>query len=61
MPDQGIILELAIRVQINILYRPFTGYEIDLFKDVAPTFYPAIWFETVVSLPEPLAEDIKSS
>lgn len=57
MPDQGIILELAIRVQINILYRPFTGFEIDLFEDVAPTFYPAIWFETVVSLPE----DNKSS
>jgi len=59
MPVQGIPLEVAIRLQINILYRPFTGYEIDLFKDVPPTFYPAVWFETTTEMPEDMARQLR--
>ena len=29
------------------LFRPFTGFPIHMFEDVEPTFYPAIWLETV--------------
>ena len=59
MPVQGIPLEVAIRLQINILYRPFTGFEIDLFKDVPPTFYPAVWFETTTEMPEDMAKQLR--
>jgi len=59
MPKQGIPLEVAIRMQINILYRPFTGFEIDMFANSTPTFFPAVWFETTTELPEDLASQLR--
>jgi len=59
MPKEGIPLEVAIRLQINVLYRPFVGCPVEMFADVEPTFYPAIWFETATTLPDDLASDMK--
>ena len=44
LPKQGIPLEVAIRMQINVLYRPITPW-IPFLEGVPTTFYPAIWFE----------------
>ena len=46
LPKQGIPLEVAIRMQINVLYRPITPY-IPLLEGREPVFYPAIWFEVI--------------
>ena len=47
MPKQGIPLEFAIRMQINILYRPLKY--VSILADIEPTFYPAVWFEVTSS------------
>jgi len=54
MPEQGIPLEVAIRMQINILYRPLTKY-VEMLAHVPPTFYPAVWFEVTTELPPGMA------
>jgi len=51
-PETGVPLEIAMRTQINVLYRPFAGLPIDIFANTTPTFYPAIWFETITRHPE---------
>ena len=43
-PKQGIPLEAAVRMQINVLYRPFTPY-LQLFEHTEPIFFPGVWFE----------------
>ena len=45
-PSLGVPLELTLRMQINILYRPITPY-IPLFEGREPVYYPAIWFEVI--------------
>lgn len=59
MPKQGIPLDVAIRMQINILYRPMAGFPIDMFANVKPTFFPAVWFETTTVLPYSLATQMQ--
>merc|ERR1712080_19308 len=59
MPKEAIPLEVAIRLQINVLYRPFDGCPVDIFANVPPTFYPAIWFETHTMLTDDMAGDLK--
>jgi len=59
-PRSGIPLEVAIRLQINMLARPLTHTEeyngtnytisVKAFDDLPPTFYPVIWFETVTKI-----------
>jgi len=59
MPKEAIPLEVAIRLQINVLYRPFDGCPVEIFENVPPTFYPAIWFETHTVLADDMAGDLK--
>ena len=40
-------------------FRPFTGFPIEMFESVEPTFYPAVWFETTTELPEDLASQLR--
>ena len=54
MPEQGIPLEVAIRMQINVLYRPLTRW-VDILADAPPMFYPAVWFEVTTELPPHMA------
>lgn len=51
-PETGTSLEIGIRTQINVLIRPFFGFPIEMFADTTPTFYPAIWIETITKQPE---------
>ena len=44
LPQQGIPLEVTIRMQINVLYRPITPY-IPLLEHTKPIFFPGVWFE----------------
>ena len=57
MPKQGIPLEVAIRMQINILYRPMPW--IKMFEKFTPTFYPAVWFEVTTELPDDMAGQLR--
>ena len=47
LPQQGIPLDVAIRMQINVLYRHITCH-VPLLEHVKPIFYPAVWFEVRV-------------
>jgi len=57
MPKQGIPLEVAIRMQINILYRPLKY--VTMLQNVTPTFYPAVWFEVTTELPADMAGQLR--
>merc|ERR1711970_88320 len=57
MPKQGIPLEVAIRMQINVLYRPMPW--IKMFEKFTPTFYPAVWFEVTTELPDDMAGQLR--
>jgi CD36 family len=57
MPEQGIPLEVAIRLQINILVRPLDF--IDILQGIPTMFYPMIWFETTTELPEDMAAQLR--
>jgi CD36 family len=56
MPEEGIPLEGAIRLQINVLVRPLDF--IDILEDVPTMFYPMIWFETTTELPDDMAAQL---
>merc|ERR1712037_199118 len=60
-PKTGTPLEIAIRTQINVLIRPLFGYEIEMFANTRPTFYPAIWLETITKQPEDFSPPPPSS
>ena len=57
MPEQGIPLEVAIRLQINILVRPLEY--IDILQDIPTMFFPMIWFETTTELPDDMAAQLR--
>ena len=57
MPKQGIPLEVAIRMQINVLVRPLP--HVPLMENVEPTFYPAVWFEVLTDLPHDMVMQLR--
>ena len=57
MPKQGIPLEVAIRMQINVLFRPLP--HVPLMENVEPTFYPAVWFEVLTELPHDMVMQLR--
>jgi len=57
MPKQGIPLEVAIRMQINVLVRPLP--HVPLLENVEPTFYPAVWFEVLTELPHDMVMQLR--
>jgi len=68
-PISGVPLEVAIRLQINTLLRPLVRnfddgdpthtFNITMFDGLPPTYYPTIWFEEVVSLPDDMLSMMK--
>jgi len=64
-PLSGVPLEVAVKLQINLLTRPvsvpFQGhdYQIDLLEGLDPIYYPMIWFETVTSLDDSMVDMMK--
>ena len=43
------------------LSRPFFGFPIEMFANTTPTFYPAVWFETITKQPEDFSPTPPSS
>jgi len=56
-PMTGIALDVAARLQLNLLIRP--NPNIPMYNDVNTVFMPILWFEQVVTLPEEMTAEIK--
>ncbi|KAL2732609.1 protein croquemort-like [Vespula maculifrons] len=56
-PTTGIPLEVAARLQINVLLQP--SKIVSLFNNVPKTYFPMFWFSMKVNIPEELASDLK--
>ncbi|KAJ8971477.1 hypothetical protein NQ314_000685 [Rhamnusium bicolor] len=53
----GIPLQVAARLQLNLRLQPIHG--ISLYQDVPTVYFPVLWFEQVVVLPNTMAFMIK--
>lgn len=65
-PLSGVPLEVAVKLQINMLARPVSvefqnhTYQIDLMEGLDTIYYPMIWFETVTSLDDSMVDMMKA-
>lgn len=57
-PMTGIPLDVAARLQINMLVRPIP--HVALYKDAPYMFFPVLWFEQKVTIPSDMTSDIKT-
>lgn len=55
-PTTGIPLEVAARVQLNMLIRPVQN--VGLFMEAPRLFMPMLWFEQKFSIPADIAKDL---
>lgn len=55
-PTTGIPLQVAARLQVNILLQPS---QIRLFQNVPKIYFPMFWFSMKVEAPKDLASDLK--
>lgn len=56
-PFTAVTLEVAARLQVNLLVRPMNY--IAMYEDVPYMFFPVIWFEQKVLMPEEFAAQIR--
>nr|CAI5833429.1 unnamed protein product [Callosobruchus analis] len=56
-PKTGIPLEVAARLQLNLRIQPIPG--VTLYRSLPTVFFPALYFEQFVSLPEDMTMSIK--
>lgn len=56
-PRTGIPLAVSARLQINLLMKP--NEKIGLFNDVPKVFFPMIWFQQQVLIPEDMAGNLR--
>lgn len=56
-PNTGIPIEVAARLQVNVLVRPSPN--IALYQDAPYMFFPIIWFEQKVRIPDEMIDEIK--
>lgn len=56
-PNTGIPVEVAARLQINIFVEPFPN--IGIYQEAPKMFFPAIWFEQKVQIPNAVIEDLR--
>lgn len=56
-PSTGIPLDVAARLQINMLVRPTP--DIALYENAPRLFFPVLWFEQRVSMGEEMAAEIR--
>lgn len=57
-PMTGIPLDVAARMQINMLIRPVQG--VSLYQNAPYMFFPILWFEQKVTIPAEMASEIKT-
>lgn len=55
-PTTGIPLEVAARVQLNMLVRPVPN--VGLFREAPTLFLPMLWFEQKLTIPEEMANEL---
>lgn len=55
-PTTGIPLEVAARVQLNMLIRPVPN--VGLYKEAPTVFLPMLWFEQKLTIPPKMASEI---
>lgn len=56
-PTTGIPLQVAARLQLNLLLLP--NYEINMYRNVPKIYFPVLWFEQVVTIPNHMSFMIK--
>ncbi|KAJ8920039.1 hypothetical protein NQ315_011689, partial [Exocentrus adspersus] len=56
-PKTGIPLVVAARLQLNLRLQPIRG--IRLFENVPTVYFPVLWFEQVVVLPDSMTFNVK--
>lgn len=57
-PATGIPLEVAARLQVNMLIQP--SHTISLFQNIPKMYFPMFWFSMKVKAPEQFASELKS-
>lgn len=57
-PMTGIPLDVAARLQINMLIRPIPN--VTLYQHAPHMFFPVLWFEQKVTIPGEMASEIKT-
>lgn len=57
-PMTGIPLDVAARLQINMLIRPIAN--VSLYQNAPYMFFPVLWFEQKVMIPADMASEIKT-
>lgn len=55
-PDTGIPVEVAARLQVNVMVRPSPN--IALFQEAPIIFFPALWFEQKVRIPKEMIDEL---
>lgn len=57
-PNTGIPLDVAARLQINMLVTPYEN--IALYQNVPRMFFPVLWFEQHVTMNEEMAAEVRT-
>lgn len=55
-PDLGIPVEVAARLQVNVMVQPSPN--IALFQEAPTLFFPALWFEQKVRIPNEMIDEL---
>lgn len=55
-PDTAIPIEVGARLQLNVMVQPSPN--IALFQEAPTLFFPALWFEQQVRIPEEMLDDL---
>lgn len=56
-PEIGIPVEVAARLQISVMIQPSPN--IGLFEEAPTLFFPALWFEQKVRIPNEMIDELK--
>lgn len=57
-PRTGLPVDVAVRLQANVMIRPIPN--IALYENSPVLFFPVIWFEQKVQVPDEMIEDVKN-
>lgn len=56
-PKTGILVDVAARLQVNIRIQRYPN--IELYEEAPELFFPVLWFEQKVRIPNEMIEDIR--
>lgn len=56
-PQIGIPIEVAARLQVSVMVQP--SPDIGLFQEAPTIFFPALWFEQKVRIPDEMIDELK--